>query len=184
MSGEAESGGRTALVLALADAEAQLGPVKAEFHPASVGRGLPLHLTLLYPFVGRESCDDTVVARVERICATQAAFAFSLKEVTTFPGGFICVEPEPADGVRALMRALWSEFPETPPYGGEIDDPEPHATIGWAAHGGDDPDLLEAVRRRAEPLLPIRCEIGSVALYEELELQRWQLRELVPVGSK
>jgi hypothetical protein len=102
--------------------------------------------------------------------------------VSSFPGGFICLVPAPEEGVRALMHALWREFPETPPYGGEVDDPAPHATIGWAWHGGDDSELLEAVRQRAEPLLPIRCEIASVALYEELALQRWQLREQIPLA--
>ena len=49
--------GSTALLLALDETAPQLAPVRAELHPASVALGLPLHLTLLYPFVPRAACD-------------------------------------------------------------------------------------------------------------------------------
>jgi len=177
-----DTGEATALVLRLADVEDVLGPVRAEFHPTSVGRGLPLHMTLLYPFVAREALDDAVLGRLRGVCAANPAFSFSLNRVATFPGGFVCLVPEPDEEVRALMRALWAEFPETPPYGGEVGEPDPHATVGWAVHGHDDPELLRAVRDRVEPLLPVRCDIGSVALYEEYEQRRWRELLSVPLG--
>lgn len=175
--------GRTALLLALDETAPQLAPVRAELHPASVALGLPPHLTLLYPFVPRAACDEAVVERVRRICTGYAALSFSLTDVTTFPGGFVCLVPEPDGGVRALMRALWDEFPETPPYGGEIDDPDPHVTVGWSADGRDDPELLEVVRRRVEPLLPADCRVDSVSLYEETRPGRWRLRERAPLAG-
>ena len=73
------------------------------------------------------------------------------------------------------MHALWGEFPETPPYGGEIEDPDPHATLGWSPDGRDAPELFEAVKRSVEPLLPVDCRVGFVSLYEETQPGRWRL---------
>jgi 2'-5' RNA ligase len=170
-------------LLALDEAAPQLAPVRAEFHPTAVARGLPLHLTLLYPFEPRAAFDEAVLERVGRTCGGHPPLSFSLTDVTTFPGGFVCLAPEPDGGVRALMRALWDQFSETPPYAGEIEDPDPHVTVGWSPDGRDDPELFEAVRRRVEPLLPIRCEIASVSLYEEAQPGRWRLRERAPLGG-
>jgi hypothetical protein len=40
----------TAVVIVLDDARPQLEPVRAEFHAGEVAMGIPLHVTLLYPF--------------------------------------------------------------------------------------------------------------------------------------
>jgi hypothetical protein len=174
--------GNSVLCLALRDAEAQLGAVRAEFHPASVGRGLPLHLTLLYPFLPRAACDTIVLDRIRKACAGQSALSFSLTGVGTFPGGFVYLEPEPSHAVRALMHALFDEFPELPPYGGEVAHPDPHATVGLSPTGRDDPQLIEAVRRRVAPLVPIRCAVDSISMFEEFEPGCWRLFEQVPLA--
>ena len=176
--------GRTLLCLVLDDVAPELLPIRREFHPGAVARKLPLHVTLLYPFVPWEECDDAVLARVRRVCGRTERLMFSLGGITTFPGGFVCVEPEPDAGIRALMRALWQEFPETPPYAGEVDDPHPHATLGWSPDGREDQGLADAVRARAAPLLPFPCVVDAVALLVEGRLERWRQQELIPLRGR
>jgi hypothetical protein len=78
------------------------------------------------------------------------------------------------------MRALWALFPDYPPYGERGGNPPPHATL---AQLGDDPEAVrEAVRRRVEPLLPVRCVAREAALFEEYEPDRCRVRETLPFG--
>jgi 2'-5' RNA ligase len=147
-----------ALVLVLD--EPRLASLRERFYPEAVARGLPLHLTVLHPFGGD-------VERAREVVAAHAPLRFALRRLGEFPGGFAVALPEPDEAIRALQRAVWDAFPEWPPYGGEVDDPEPHATL---ARGG----LTDELRAAAQPLLPAACRVDAVTVLEALEPERWQ----------
>lgn len=150
-----------ALVLVLD--EPRLDAVRARFHPGAVARGLPLHVTVLYPFAGS-------VEAAREVVAGYGPLRFSLARLGEFPGGFAVAFPEPQDELRALQRAVWTRFPESPPYAGEVADPEPHATLGR------DVDLRE-VAAVVEPLLPVECRVDAVTVLEEDESGGWSRGE-------
>jgi 2'-5' RNA ligase len=152
---------RRALVLVLD--ERRLEAVRERFYPDAVDRGLPLHVTVLYPFSGS-------VEAAREVAAGHGPLRFALTRVGEFPGGFAVAFPEPQDELRALQRAVWARFPESPPYGGEVADPEPHATLGR------DVDLRE-VAAVVEPLLPVECRVDAVTVLEEGESGRWSRGE-------
>jgi hypothetical protein len=174
-----DAGTTTVLCLELGDAEPQLGPVRAAFYPTSVARGIPLHLTLLHPFLPRDECDASVGERIGRVCAAHPALAFSLTSVTLRPAGQVVVLAEPVEAIRALMDDLLREFPTASILGREA----PYTAVGRARDRADDPSLLEEIRPRVEPSLPIRCEIASIALFEEAAPASWQVRARFPLGS-
>ena len=103
--------GTTLLCLSLGEVAPQLEPLRAEFHPGALARNLPLHMTLLYPFVPWPACDRSVHARVRRVCSGFGTLSFSLDRISTFPGGFVCADPEPGAPIRSLMRALLGRVP-------------------------------------------------------------------------
>ncbi len=152
-----------ALVLVLD--EPGLASIRERLYPDAVARGLPLHLTLLYPFAG-------ALQPARELFAGSAPLTFALARLGEFPGGFAVVVPEPQQELRKLMRDLWALYPESPPYGGEILDPEPHATIG---RGPADPALVE-------PLLPVEVHVGVVTLLREREPGCWAEHERLPLG--
>ena len=78
------------------------------------------------------------------------------------------------------MDALLLEFPTAGLLGAEA----PYTAVGRARDRGDDPKLLAQIHARVEPSLPIRCEVKSVALFEEAEPDRWRARDRFPLGSK
>ena len=153
---------RTALSLVLEDARPALEPVRARFDPASVEAGVPLHVTLLFPFVERSSISE---AELEALFAVQWPLEFSLVHLAEFPG-IVYAVPEPDDRLVALMRSVHAKFPEVPPYGGEVDGVTPHATLGRNVE-------LREVGAVCASLLPIACRVDSVSLLAEREPDRW-----------
>jgi 2'-5' RNA ligase len=171
----------TWVTLVLADSAPALAEAHDELYPVRVEEHIPLSLTLLAPFVPREKLTDEHVETLRAFFAARRPLVFDLTRLDEFPGLVVYAAPEPEEELRATMRALWALFPDYPPYGRPGSDPPPHATL---AQLGDDPDSVrEAVRRRVEPLLPVRCVAREAALFEEYELDRCRVRETFPFGG-
>ncbi len=172
----------TFLTLILADAAPELARAHDELYPERVSEGIPLSLTLLYPFAPPATLDD-YVPHVRSFFAGTRPFAFELTRLAQWEGGgAVYGVPEPEEELRTMMRALWARFPEFPPYGNPGSDPPPHASLTLA--GGSDPDatLARAEERLAE-LLPARFEIAEVTLMEEYEPDRCRVRETFALGG-
>ena len=150
---------RAALVLVLP--EPRLEALRARFDAKAVAAGIPLHITLLFPFgLGK--------AGLEEFFARWSPLRFALTRVETFPDA-VWLAPEPADELRERILEVYARYPQYPPYGGEFPDPVPHATVGQPA------DVAEAVREAAEPLLPIDFEVSAATLIEEVVPERWRV---------
>ncbi|HYZ78736.1 MAG TPA: 2'-5' RNA ligase family protein [Gaiellaceae bacterium] len=154
---------RAALVLPLE--EARLAELRARFDPIGTAMGIPLHITLLFPF-GRD--EDGV----EEFFASWSPLGFSLTRVAEFPA-VLWLAPEPDDELRARILELYARFRQWPPYGGEFPEPIPHATVGKVPEGESQADVAAAVRAAADPLLPVSFELREAALLAESAPDRW-----------
>jgi 2'-5' RNA ligase superfamily len=97
-------------------------------------------------------------------------------------GGAVYAAPDPEEPLRGMMRALWRRFPQFPPYREPGIDPPPHASL--ILTGGDDPVAAFArVKERVAGLLPARFHIDEVTLMEEVEPDRWRVRETFRLGA-
>jgi 2'-5' RNA ligase len=171
----------TFVTLVIADGAPELADAHDELYPARVVEHIPLSLTLLYPFVPREALRAEDSEKLREFFAARRPLEFDLVRVEEFPGLVMYAAPEPEDELRATMRALWTLYPEYPPYREPGGDPPPHATL---AQLGDDPDAVrEAVRKRVEPLLPVRCVAREASLFEEYEPDSCRVRETFPFGG-
>jgi 2'-5' RNA ligase len=90
-------------------------------------KGVPPHLTLLYPWrVAPLSAGD--------ILALQAAlqplepFEIRFTKLSHFARRvlYLALGEASERAVKNLMQTLFQAFPETPPYGGQFPDPTPH----------------------------------------------------------
>lgn len=177
-------GGRTAIWLALDDLAPSLAAAYAELDPETAAR-LPLHITVLFPFVGRLDVTAELLHELDRMFARQRPLACSLERIEVFPGVAAYAAPEPKHQLCTMIRDVAARFPDTPPYGGVSgDDIVPHATL-CKLTGDPEADAvaLERVLARAEPLLPIRCTFGDVSLVEEFEPDRWRERDRFRLGA-
>jgi len=150
---------RSALVLVLP--EPRLEELRARFDARAKAAGIPLHVTLLFPFGLGESGLDELFAR-------WSPLRFSLTRVETFPEVAVWLGAEPVDELRERILELYARYPQYPPYGGGFPDPIPHATVGQPA------DVADAVREAAEPLLPVEFEVRAATLMEEVAPDRWR----------
>jgi 2'-5' RNA ligase len=155
---------RAALVLPLE--EPRLTELRARFDPRGTAMGIPLHITLLFPF-GRE--EDGVA----ELFAGWSPLSFSLARVEEFPG-VLWLAPDPVDELRERILELCARFPEWPPYGGEFPEPIPHATVGKVPEGAAQAEVAAAVRAAAEPLLPVSFSVAEAALLVETAPDRWR----------
>jgi 2'-5' RNA ligase len=172
----------TYLGLLLADQNLELGAAHDELYPERVAEGIPLSITLLYPFEPVSDVDEHRGA-LREFFASYEPFDLELARLAQWEdGGAVYAVPEPEQPLRDLMRALWRRYPQFPPYRQEGIDPPPHASLIYT--GGDDPaGALARVDRRTRDLLPARFHITEVALMEETEPDRFRIRETFRLGA-
>ena len=120
----------------------------------AAGDGMPPHITLLWPWALSQPGLD----RLDSALATAEPFDVVFSTIGRFPG-VVYLAPEPLDALLLLMRSIWSAFPESPPYGGELNhEPVPHLT---AAKDSDERALDEVettLRGRIDEPLRLRVD--------------------------
>ena len=161
-------------------AEALTGPFR-RIHDAVAPAGMPAHVTLLWPFIVSDLLDDGTIAALREFLARQPAFGFHLANLAEFPG-VLYLAPQPAEPFIALTRALWSRYPDNPPFAGLHENIIPHLTI---AHT-EDPKLLAMIRQEVEEELAmcgaIHCRAEAVTLMAERD-GLWSRRDLFPLKN-
>ncbi len=145
---------------------------RRRYDAASVARRIAPHVTILFPFLALEECDDDARSVVRAHFAAQQGFEASLAGVSSFPG-HVWLRPEPRERFVGLIRATCDAFPATPPYDGEFDRHVPHLTVGAADDAAPLASILEAASRELEPGLPVRFRVGEVTLFEEQADDTW-----------
>lgn len=170
----------SALIAAIPEAEALVGPYRSRFDP-SAALGVPAHVTVLYPFRAPALLDDQTLWALRQCCAAQAPIDLRLRDLRRFPGGTLYLAPEPAEPFRRLTIDVWRHFPDTPPYGGQWPDIIPHLTIAQAVEG----DELDTVARELGRVLAARngiaARVGEISLIENTA-GAWVLRERFRLG--
>lgn len=166
--------GTTAVVTVLPDA-APLLDAASGIDPALVRRGVPAHVSLLYPFVPASALTGQDEKDVRSLAASFPAADLLLEEVVT-AAGFVAVT---VPGLQATVDAFRAQWPGTRPYGGRFGArPAAHVTI---AMGADDPTTAARVRAAIDNLLPLRARAAAVQLVVLTE-EGWQSRFTVPLG--
>ena len=127
--------------------------------------GVPLHVTLLYPFVPAERVDDGVVEALTGLLGPVSPWEYTLAGVCAFPDGTTYLAPQPPEPFVELVRGIAARWPEQPPYGGDHDTIVPHLTI---PPGDADVERLAA-------LVPIAARAEEAWLLERRP-DRWRRR--------
>jgi 2'-5' RNA ligase len=169
-------------VLVLSQFSSELNALHAAFHPAAEAQGIPLHITLLAPFVPRLALTHSVIAALRTFFAERMPLSFELARIDAFPDA-IYAAPEPAAELIDLIDDLAHAFPETPPYGGAFARPIPHATLAEPTEGSEGERTAEKLRSAAAAVLPVPCKVTYASLLEENEPERWTERKRFPLES-
>ena len=141
--------------------------------------GVPLHVTIIFPFVAAAQIDDAVLAAVAEIGATKTPFAVRLAKTRRFPN-FLYIAPEPAAAFVDLVEAFVGRFPQHLPYGGIYDEVIPHLTVAYGEAA-----VLDAAAAEIARSLPVTVEARELVLLAELEPggKRWAARARFALGG-
>jgi len=170
----------SALVVRVPEVEALVAPFRARHDPAAA-KGVPAHVTVLYPFVAPERITPSIVLTLAELFAALPELLFSFTEVRRFPEA-LYLAPEPAEPIRRMTERVFARFPETPPYEGRFADVIPHLTVAHA----EEPERLEAIAaefaRVARGALPIEAAVRAVELIVKRD-GRWRKRTEFALGT-
>jgi hypothetical protein len=136
--------------------------------------GVPLHVTVMYPFLPARSIDAATEAAVAELAGGVSPFAFALTRVGRFPGVHY-LAPDPAGQFAALTGLVQHLWPACQPYGGVYDTVIPHVTV---ALGDSPPADLAALERR----LPIGATADELWLLDQTS-RGWVTRRRFPLGE-
>jgi 2'-5' RNA ligase len=156
----------SALVIVVPEAEPLVSEWRAQ-HDWSAQRGVPAHITLLYPFAPTETVDGQLLSQLRALFGSEAPFTFQLPRVAHFPE-VAWLAPEPSEPFTALTELIAARFPDYPPYEGIHEVVVPHLTV---AEGG--PALQGQVEAALTERLPIAARADDVAFLFEGDDGRW-----------
>jgi 2'-5' RNA ligase len=175
-----ESHEESALIVAVPEVEALVGPFRARHDPAAA-KGVPAHVTVLYPFVAPARITPTIVLSLAELFAALPELRVSFAEVRRFPEA-LYLAPEPAEPLRKMTERVVARFPEMPPYEGRFADVIPHLTVAHA----EEPEQLEAIAaefgRAARRALPIAAAVRAVDWIVKRD-GRWRKRTEFALGT-
>jgi 2'-5' RNA ligase len=146
-------------------------------HDSVALRGVPAHITVLYPFMPSTALTAAVTRAVREVLAPFPAFSFSLARLERFPEGALYLAPDPAEPFVRLTEAFADRFPAYPPYGGAHPDAIPHLTVAQT------PDVPVAEVADIERHLPIRCRAHEAWLMAEDDDRQWQRHTAVSLDG-
>lgn len=156
---------QTALIVPVPEAEAQVGELRLA-HDWSAARGVPAHVTILFPFLDADAVEEAAIAD---LISGFPAFDFELDRMERFENGTTWLRPAPAAPFLDLTAAVWQRWPDHPPYEGAHDEVIPHLTVS-------DTHL------EASFDLPIAARAREVTLIEEAEPDgAWRTRLHLPL---
>lgn len=160
----------------------ELRAVLAPFADPSFPPGMPPHITLLYPWVPAPVPPDRL-ATLARVVQRCAPFSVRLGAVRQFPGHLLYLAVEPETEVRALMQRLGEAFPETPLYGGTIDDPVPHVSVRRCADEDECASMTAQIEAALASVRPIDVAVERVTVHERGDDGVWRPRVEVALGA-
>ena len=168
----------SAVVLLVPEADPLVDAWRKRYDP-SAALGVPAHVTLLYPWLPAP-LPDRAVAELGALFNVVPPFELSFSSLGRFPTS-LYLAPDKDGPIRALMNALFTAFPQCPPYGGIHDEVVPHLTVMSLSSLADFEARVAEVDQDLRTRLPVRTRIDQVTVLESDEAGRWRTRAEIPL---
>jgi 2'-5' RNA ligase len=169
----------SALVVPFPGLEPVVSPHRSALDSGAI-RGVPAHVTVLYPFMPPERLSASVLAELGRLLAEIAPFDTTFDAVDWFGDGVVYLRPTPDRPLRQLTAMVAARWPDWPPYGGVYGEPTPHLTIGDRGTRLEHARAAETIARA----LPIEANASEVHVYTGTrEPRSWTKRAVIALGG-
>jgi 2'-5' RNA ligase len=154
--------------------EPLIGEFRRKYDPVA-RRGMPAHVTLLWPFAVPPVSDDDRNG-LRKIAAATTGFEFAFPRMRRFPN-VLWFAPEPGRPFMDLIDRMVQRWPMHVPYGGQHAEVIPHLTI---AQGKD--ATLDKVEDAIAPHLPVHAHARELTLLTQAD-GRWSVFERYPFAQ-
>ena len=168
----------SALLVAIPEAEPLVREHRLRFDPVTE-RGVPAHVTAIYPFIARDDLDQAVLDRVAELAAAHEAFDYAFSSPAWFDTDVLYLAPDDPEPFLRLTTALVRAFPDHPPYQGAYDEVTPHLTVAQRTEDAD----LEAVESALRVGLPVTGRAEHLTLMIEDAEGRWSVLRQFPFAG-
>ena len=169
---------QSAVIVAVPEAEAAVASWRIRLDPAAA-RGVPAHITVLYPFLPPDEIDGPALAEVAAAVRTVPAFDVRFERTAWFGETVLWLDPQPSAPFRALTTQVWQRFPQCVPYDGAHAELIAHLTVGDGAPVAD----LRSADRAVAAALPIRARVSHARLIcGSMEPDSWRTMTEFPLG--
>jgi 2'-5' RNA ligase len=170
----------SAILVPVPEAEPVVGRLRARLD-RSAGRGIPAHVTVLYPFVPPAQLTRGVIEMAAAAVKSVPSFGCRFAGTDWFGEDVLWLAPEPSGPFRALTAAVHEAFPQYPPFGGAFADVIPHLTVGDRPEDGI--AALRAAEAHVLPMLPVHTHVSRAWLMTGTRAPgSWQLLAAFPLG--
>lgn len=137
--------------------------------------GVPPHITLLYPW-RNAPLKESDLQQLEKVGAGFEPFDLCFDRVGTFESGVVYLALKDEHVLREIMKAIFTAFPDTLPYGGAFTNPSSHLTVAKCLPE----DLSGLGDEIAKALsLPMTFHVAEIFVMEEREDGQWFNRHTV-----
>ena len=157
----------SALIILVPEAEPVVGEFRRKYDPSAVN-GMPAHITINYPFLNFADGDEKTEERLYKALTGHLPFDFVLAETRLFTEA-LYLAPEPEGPFIEIIKSIWREFPEAPPFGGIYPEIVPHLTIATKEKAGSLERVREEFLNAARGKLPIKARAERVELHDNRE---------------
>ncbi len=166
--------GRSAIIVPILLPPA-LGAVRDALDPMAM-RGVPAHVTILYPFLGAEDLGATDRASLAAIAQAHGASVARFDRVER-RDGFVWVLPADQGPFLALTASVVERWPDHPPYGGAHEVLIAHLTLVET----DDGSILDRVSSLARAHGPFDAAVTELLVIAESTQGTWPMRWRFPL---
>jgi 2'-5' RNA ligase len=140
-------------------------------------KGVPPHITLLYPW-RPTPITDTDLGILRSVIKGQHPFPIVFTHLQQFSNRVLYLAVNEESNVRTLITKITNAFPDVLPYSGEFPNPIPHLTIAKAPDDATFEVLFQEVSAYIESELPIELIVREIVVMEEGEDTNWKVHSI------
>ena len=170
------------ILIPVPDAEFAVRSLREQYDPVCL-RGIPAHITVLYPFYAPHLITPDIIHTLEDIIAAVEPFAFDLAAIKTFPNA-VYLDPSPREPFIRLTEAVYAAFPDRPPYSGRFPDINPHLSIAQVSENQDFVEIQADIEESVAGLLPIGARAVKAVLSAQDEGGHWTVKRSMYFGHR
>jgi hypothetical protein len=175
--GEVEE--KSAIVIPFPEVDDVVDVWRKLLDPSQV-RGIPAHVTVLFPFVQPADISVNTLTVLEDYFSKISKFNVAFDTTEWFEDRVVYLQPKPGQRFRTMTRQLLEVFPSCLPYGGKFAETIPHLTLGDGAPLESLKDAEGAVRAN----LPIETGAKEAWLMTGgMGPSSWSLGRRFPFGD-